>query len=224
MACDHGMMLMSDHDDTYDDAMLMVNMQANTRSVTPVVTAPSAATAAAGTETTTPPSTLGVSNAQSTPMPSNPLTSDESIKLTTDLLASAMSGSAPPNWWGFGMPPEYLLKTLGTSQAADMRGKAPMASAPPNMPMNQSPQYNTTTTARPYTGNSQAPTFQMPNASADSMLTQQRFMTQLGYVNSMMMPNYQSSAGPMPMNASSGWLGQQVFPQMPQQNHQAAGF
>jgi len=34
MACDHGMMLMSDHDDAYIDAMLMVNMQANTRSVT----------------------------------------------------------------------------------------------------------------------------------------------------------------------------------------------
>ena len=35
MACDHGMMLMSDHDDAYVNAMLMVNMQANTRSVTP---------------------------------------------------------------------------------------------------------------------------------------------------------------------------------------------
>ena len=34
MACDHGMMLMSDHDDAYVDVMLMVNMQANTRSVT----------------------------------------------------------------------------------------------------------------------------------------------------------------------------------------------
>ena len=34
MACDHGMMLMSDHDDAYVDAMLMVNMQAITRSVT----------------------------------------------------------------------------------------------------------------------------------------------------------------------------------------------
>jgi len=99
-----------------------------------------------------------------------------------------------------------------------------MASAPPNMPMNQSPQYTRTTTARPYTRNSQAPTFQMPNASADSMLTQQRFMTQPGYVNSMMMPNYQSSAGPMPMNANSEWLGQQVFPQMHQQSHQATGF
>ena len=36
MAYDHGMMLMSDHDDAYVDAMLMVNMQANTRSVTPM--------------------------------------------------------------------------------------------------------------------------------------------------------------------------------------------
>jgi len=28
----------------------------------------------------------------------------------------------------------------------------------------------------------------------------------------------------MPMNANSGWMGQPVFPQMPQQNHQALGF
>jgi len=28
----------------------------------------------------------------------------------------------------------------------------------------------------------------------------------------------------MPMNANSGWTGQPVFPQMPQQNHQAVGF
>ena len=55
----------------------------------PVVTAPSAATAA-----------------QSTPMTTNPSTSDEQIKLAIDLLASAVSGSFPPNWWGYGMPPE----------------------------------------------------------------------------------------------------------------------
>jgi len=104
-----------------------------------VVTAPPAASAVAGTETAVPPSTLGVTNAQSTPMTTNPSTSDGQIKLATDLLASAISGSVPPpNWWGFGMPPEYL-KTPGTSQADDMRGKAPMASTPPNMPMNQSP-------------------------------------------------------------------------------------
>jgi len=122
------------------------------------------------------------------------------------------------------MPPEMMLKIPGTSQTADMRGKDPMASAPPNLPMNQSPQYTTTTTARPYTGNSQVLAFQMPNASADSMPTQQRFLKQQGYVNSMMMPNYQSSTGPMPMNANNGWTGQLVFPQMPQQNHQAVGF
>jgi len=105
----------------------------------PVVTAPSAATAAAGTETTVPPSTLGVINAQSTTMTTNPSTTDEQIKLTTDLLASAMSGSVPPSWWGYGMSPEMILKTPGTSQMADTRGKAPMASAPPNLPINQSP-------------------------------------------------------------------------------------
>jgi len=190
----------------------------------PVVTAPSATTATAGTEATSPPTTLGITNAQSTLMTTNPSTSDGQIKLATDLLASAMLGSVPPNWWGYCMPPEIMLKTLGSSQVADLIGKAPMASAPPNPPMNQSPQYTTTTIARPYTGNSQAPTFQMLNASADSMPTQQRFMTQPGYVNSMMMPNYQSSAGLMPMNANSGWTGQLVFPQMPHQNHQAIGF
>jgi len=64
----------------------------------------------------------------------------------------------------------------------------------------------------------------MPNASVDPMLTHQRFLTQPGYVNSMMMPNYQSSAGPTPMNANSGWTGPFVLPQMPQQNHQVMGF
>ena len=38
-------------------------------------------------------------------------------------------------------------------------------------------------------------------------------MTQPGYVNSMMMPNYQSSAEPTPMNVNNGWTGQFVFPQ-----------
>jgi len=63
----------------------------------PVVTAPSATTAAVGTETTSPPSTLGITNAQCTPMMTNPSTSNGQIKLATDLLASAMSGSVPPN-------------------------------------------------------------------------------------------------------------------------------
>jgi len=67
------------------------------QSGSPVVTAPSANTAAAGTETTASPSTLGLTNVQSTPMTTNPSTSDEQIKLATDLLATAMSGSIPPN-------------------------------------------------------------------------------------------------------------------------------
>jgi len=181
--------------------------------------APSATTAVAGTEVTSPPSTLGMTNAQSTPMTTNPSTSEGQAKLATDLLASAMSRSVPPNWWGYGMPPEFIPNSSRTSQAANMTGKAPMTSAPPGSPMTQNPQNSTTTTARPFTRNSQVPTFQMPNASADPVLTQQRFTTHPGYVNSMMMPNYQPSAGPMPMNVNNGWTGQFVFPQMPQQNH-----
>jgi len=189
-----------------------------------LVMAPSATTAVAGTEATSPPSTLGITNAQSTPMVTNPSTLDGQIKLATDLLASAMSGSVPPNWWGYGMPPEFMAKSPGISQAADVTGKAPMTSAPPSSPMTQNPQYSITTTIRPFTGNSQVPTFQMPNASVDPMPTQQGFMTQPGCVNSMMMPNYQSSAGSTPTNVNNGWTGQFVFLQAPHQNHQAMGF
>jgi len=172
-----------------------------------VVTAPSATATVAGTEVNSPPSTLGMTSAQSTPMTTNPSTSDVQIKLATDLLASTMSGSVPPNWWGYGMPPELMAKGPRTSQVADMTGKAPMALAPPGSPMTQNPQYSTTTTARPFTRNSQVPTFQIPNASADPMPMQQRFTTQPGYVNSMMIANYQSSTGPTPMNVNNGWTG-----------------
>jgi len=41
-----------------------------------LVTAPSATTAVAGTEVTSPPTILGITNAQSTPMTTNPSTSD----------------------------------------------------------------------------------------------------------------------------------------------------
>ena len=105
-----------------------------------MVTAPSATTAVAGAEVTSPPSTLGMTNAQSTPMTTNPSTSDRQIKLATDLLASAMSGSVPPNWWDYGMPPKLMAKGPRTSQVADVTGKTPMASAPPSLPMTQNPQ------------------------------------------------------------------------------------
>jgi len=100
-----------------------------------LVMAPSATTAIAGIEVTSPPSTVGITNAQSTPMTTNPSTSDGQIKLATDLLASAMLGSVPQNWWGYGMPSEIMANISGTSQAANMTGKAPMASAPPSSPM-----------------------------------------------------------------------------------------
>jgi len=62
----------------------------------PVVTAPSASTAVAGTEVTSPPSTAGVTGVPSISMTTNPSTSEGQIKLATDILASAMSGSIPP--------------------------------------------------------------------------------------------------------------------------------
>ena len=88
-----------------------------------LVMAPSATTAVAGTEATSPPSTLGITNAQSTPMTTNPSTSEGQIKLATDLLASVMSVTVPPNWWGYGMAPELMAKSPGTSQMADVQAR-----------------------------------------------------------------------------------------------------
>ena len=130
----------------------------------------------------------------------------------------------PPNWWGYGMPPDFCANSSGASQVGDMAGKAPMTSAPPVSPMTQNTQYSTTTTARRVTANFQMPTFEMPKTSVDPLPTHQRFMTQTGYVNPMMIPNYQPSACPVPMNANNGWIGHFVFPKMTQQNHQAVGF
>jgi len=124
------------------------------------------------------------------------------------------------------MPSEFIANSSGTYQIADLAGKAPVTSTPPVSPMTQVPQYSTTTTVRPVTGNFQMPTFQMPNAnsSANPLPTQQRFMTQTDYVNPTITTNYQPSAGPAPMKANNGWIGQLVFPHATQQNHQAAWF
>jgi len=132
------------------------------------VTAPSASLAVVGIEATSQPSTLGMTNEQSTPMRSNPATSEGRVQLNTDVSASAMSGSvfkncqAPPNWWGYGMPPEFFANSSGTSQVPrvhDLARKAPMTLVPRVSPMNQNPQYSTTTTAKPMVGNSQIPAF-----------------------------------------------------------------
>jgi len=101
-----------------------------------LVMAPPATLAVAGVEVTPPPSTLGMTNGQSTPMRTNPATLERQVQLATDLLASAMSGSVfqncqvPPNWWGYGMPLDFMANSFGTSQVADVTGKAPMTSAP----------------------------------------------------------------------------------------------
>jgi len=68
------------------------------------VMAPSAPSAVAGTEVTSPPSTLGMTNGQSTPMRPNPTTSEGQVQLNIDLPASTMPGSifqncqVPPSW------------------------------------------------------------------------------------------------------------------------------
>jgi len=56
-----------------------------------------------------------------------------------------------PNWSGYGMPPDFLANSSGTSQLVDLTGKAPMTSPPPVSPMTQNPQYSTPTTVRPVT-------------------------------------------------------------------------
>ena len=122
------------------------------------------------------------------------------------LLLQAMSGSVPPNWWGYGMPPEFMAKNSGTSQAADVTGKAPMASAPPGPPMTQNPSILQLLLQDLLLGILKCQCSRCLNGSADLMSMQQRFMTQPGYVNSMMIPNYQSSAGPTLMNVNNGWM------------------
>ena len=109
------------------------------------VTAPSAPPAIAGTKVTSPPSTLGITNGQSTPMRTNPAALVGRIQLNTDLSASAMSESVfqncqvPPNWWGYGMPLDFLANSSKTSRVVDLIGKAPMTSEPPVSPMTQNP-------------------------------------------------------------------------------------
>jgi len=61
------------------------------------VTAPSAPLTVVGTEVTSPPSTLGMTNGQSTPMRSNPTTSEGRVQLNTDMSASTMLGSVFQN-------------------------------------------------------------------------------------------------------------------------------
>jgi len=104
------------------------------------------------------------------------------------------------------MPLEFFANNSRTSQVTHSVGKAPIPSVPPVSPMTQVPQYSTMTTARLVTRNFQAPMFQMPNVntSANPLPTQQRFMSQEGYVNPAVTTTYQPSARLVPMNVKNG--------------------
>jgi len=123
------------------------------------------------------------------------------------------------------LPPEFLANNSRLSQALDAAGKAPVPSAPPVSPMTQVPLYSMTTTVRPVGGKLQMLSFQVhiASSSANPLPTQQRFMSQAGYVNPAMIANYQPSTSFVLMNANNGWLGQLPFQHTAQQNHQVAG-
>ena len=112
------------------------------------------------------------------------------------------------------MPPEFFANSSGTSQVTDVAGKTPMPSVPLVLPMTQVPQYSMTTIVRLIARNFQMPTFQIPNvnASVNPLTTQQRFISQTGYVNPAMTTNYQPSMSLVSMNANNGWTGQLIFP------------
>jgi hypothetical protein len=99
----------------------------------------------------------------------------------------------------------------------DATGKAPVSLAV--SPMNQVPQYATSTTVQSTSGGFQMPSFQAPNTSpsASLLLMQQKtpamsqpgmqFMHQAGYANCYptISARYQPSASFVPMSSNNGW-------------------
>jgi hypothetical protein len=140
------------------------------------VNAPSAPSAIAGTEVTSPPVSAGLPNVQSTPIRSGPVLLGGLVQLNTDLSASAMLGPVsqnsqiPVNWWGYGMPPELSAISSGLPQVFDAAGKAPVSSTAPVSPMTQVPQYATSTIVQPILEVFQVPSFQAPNTSSSASL------------------------------------------------------
>jgi hypothetical protein len=109
-----------------------------------------------GTEVTSPPVSTGLLNIQSTPIRLDPVLLGGQVQLNTDLSASAMSGPVsqnsqiPANWWGYGMPPKLSAFNFGLPQVFDAAGKSPVSSVV--LPMNQVPQYATSTTMQSTSG------------------------------------------------------------------------
>jgi hypothetical protein len=147
----------------------------------------------------------------------------------------SQNSQIPANWWRYGMPLELSAFNSGLPQVFDATGKAPVSSAV--SPMNQVPQYATSTTVQSTSGDFQMPSFQAPNTSLSASLLpmQQKapamsphgmqFMPQAGYANCYptMSSSYQPSASFVPMSSSNGWSGQLHVQHIVQQNQQVAG-
>jgi hypothetical protein len=144
------------------------------------VNAPSAPSAVAGTEVTSPPVSVGLPNVQSTPIRSGLVLLGGRVQLNTDLSTSAMLGPVsqnsqiPVNWWGYGMPLELSAINSRLPQVFDAAGKAPASSAAPISPMTQVPQYAISTTVQPTSEGFQVPSFQAPNTSSLTSLLPMR--------------------------------------------------
>jgi hypothetical protein len=118
------------------------------------------------------------------------------------------------------MPPELSAFNSSLPQVFDAVGKAPVSSAV--SPINQVPQYATSTTVQSTSGGFHMPSFQAPNTSPSASLLpmQQKapamsqpeiqFMPQAGYANCYptISASYQPSASFVPMSSNNGWTGQ----------------
>jgi hypothetical protein len=133
------------------------------------------------------------------------------------------------------MSPESSAFNPGLPQVFDAAGKAPISSAV--SPMNQVPQYATSTTVQSTSGGFQMPSFQAPNTSPSASLLpmqqkaptmsqpRMQFMPQAGYANCYptISASYQPSASFVPMSSNNGWTGQLPIQHAVQQNQQVAG-
>jgi hypothetical protein len=143
---------------------------------------------------------------------------------------ASQNSQIPANWWGYGIPPELSTFNSSLPQVFDAAGKAPVSSVV--SPMNQVPQYATSTTVQSTSGGFQMPSFQAPNTSPSASLLpmQQKapamsqpgmqFMPQAGYANCYptILASYQPSASFVPMSSNNGWIGQLPVQHVVQQN------
>jgi hypothetical protein len=118
------------------------------------------------------------------------------------------------------MPLELSAFNSSLPQVFDTAGKAPVSSA--ISPMNQVPQYATSTIVQSTLGGFQMPSFQAPNTSPSTSLLpiQQKaptmsqpgiqFMPQADYANCYptISASYQPLASFVPMSSNNGWTGQ----------------